>query len=176
VYQAIVPANGQMQFYSIQLSSAPPSSSTYITGIRASGGIITLDFTGPSSSAPSAFTVLSGSVVSGITNVVGAATISGSGGAFQATFPATGRMEFYRIQMGSAASTIYITRVRVSGGVATLDFTGPSSALPSAFTVLSGSAPTGLTNVAASAVSGSNGVYEATVPATSPRQFYRIQK
>jgi len=149
-----------------------------ITSIVPSGSNLIINFTGPSSAPPSAFTVLSGSVVAGITNIVTAASIKGSNGVFQAIVPASGSMQYYRIQMGgSTPSEIYITRIQVFGDSVTLDFTGSTSDPWSAFTVLSGSVATGITNVVTSAsITGSNGVFQATVSASGPRQFYRIRR
>jgi len=146
-----------------------------ITSIVPSGLNLILNFTGPPNYPPSAFTVLSGSVVTGATNVV-AASITGGGGVFQAIVPANGPMQFYRIQMPSTVSWVYITQIRTSGETVTLNFTGPSSDPASAFTVLSGSVPTGITNVTAATITGSGGVFQATVPASGPSQIYRIQR
>ena len=158
-----------------------PATNITITSIVLSGPNLILNFTGPSSASPSAFMVLGGSVVSGISNLVSSAVISGSGGVFQATVPANSGGQFYRIVMGgSAPSTTYITRIRVTGNTATLDFTGSASDTPSAFAVLGGSTPTGITNLVPgaiiSSISTNGGVFRAVVPATGPSQFYRIVK
>jgi hypothetical protein len=155
----------------IQVLQAPT-----ITSIVPSGLNLILNFTGPSNYPPAAFTVLSGSVPTGITNIVTAAVITGGEGVFQAIVPVSGSAQFYRIQMPSITSWIYITQMRVSGGTVTLDFTGSSSDPASAFTVLSGSGVTGITNVAAATITGNNGSYQATVSASGPAQFYRIQR
>jgi hypothetical protein len=68
-----------------------------ITHIGVSGGTVTINFTGLPSDPPSAFTLLSGSAVTGITNVA-AATITGSGGVYQATVATNGPRQFYRIR------------------------------------------------------------------------------
>lgn len=155
-----------------------PATRITITSIVASGSNLILSFTGPASASASAFTVLSGSVLAGITNVVASAVITGSNGVFQAIVPANGAMSYYRIVMGGSPppSSIYITQIRAAGSTVTLDFTGSSSDPSSAFTVLSGSVATGITNVAAATITGSGGTYQATVPASGPRQFYRIRK
>jgi hypothetical protein len=68
-----------------------------ITHTSVSAGTVTINFTGLPSDSPSAFTLLSGSVVTGITNVT-AATITGSAGVYQATVSTNGPRQFYRIR------------------------------------------------------------------------------
>lgn len=156
----------------IQLLQAPQ-----ITSLVPSGPNLILHFTGPANYPPWAFTVLSGSVPMGITNVVANAIITGGGGVFQAIVPINGSQQYYFITMPTTTSWIYITRIQASGGTATLNFTGSISDQPSAFTVLNGFVPTGITNVVASPViTGGSGMFQAIVPASDPQQFYRIQK
>ena len=77
----------------IQVVSPPK-----ITSIVPSGTNFVITFTGSASDAPSAYSVMSGAAVTGITNVVASATIIGSGGVFQATVPANGAIQFYRVR------------------------------------------------------------------------------
>jgi hypothetical protein len=42
--------------------------------------------------------VINGAVVTGVTNLDAAAVITGGGGVYQATVPASGPSQFYRIQ------------------------------------------------------------------------------
>ena len=69
----------------------------YITGISRIGNNVTVKFTGPTSDPASAFVLLSGTVVSGITNNSGA-SITGSGGTYQATVSTSAPAQFYRVQ------------------------------------------------------------------------------
>ena len=68
-----------------------------ITSISRSGNNVTIQFTGPATDPASAYVLLSGAVVSGITNNSGA-TITGSGGAYQATLTTNAAAQFYRVQ------------------------------------------------------------------------------
>ena len=70
----------------------------YITSIVPNGANVILHFTASATDPASAFKVLNGSVVTGVTNLDAAAVISGSGGVYQATVPANGQQQFYRIQ------------------------------------------------------------------------------
>jgi hypothetical protein len=95
VFQALVPSNGPRQFYRVEMTTL--TSGITITRIRAAGGTVTLDFTGSADDAPSAFTVLSGSVPTGITNMAPTA-ILGTNGVFVAITSASEPRQFYRIQ------------------------------------------------------------------------------
>jgi len=76
-----------------------------------------------------------------------------------------------------AGSPPYITSIVPSGANFIINFISSASDPASAFTVLYGSVVTGITNISTTAViTGSDGVYQATIPANGPRQFYRIQK
>jgi hypothetical protein len=68
-----------------------------ITRTSVAAGTVTISFNGLPSDAPTAYTLLSGSVVTGITNVT-AATMSGSAGIFQATISTNGPRQFYRVR------------------------------------------------------------------------------
>ncbi len=153
-----------------------------ITRIGVTNGTVTLDFTGPSSALPSSFTVLSGKVVTGITNPVPASITTTGAGAFGATFGTNGPVEFYRIinQSGSGPQTPLITGITVSAGTVTVNFTGGTSDTPSLFTLLSGTVVSGITNNSGATItqvgSTGSGLFSATVAASGPRQFYRIHR
>jgi hypothetical protein len=85
------------------LTSSPATltvngSPMYITSIVASGGNIVINFIDSFSNPASAYKVLYGSVVTGVTNISTTAVITGGGGLYQATVPASGPRQFYRIQ------------------------------------------------------------------------------
>jgi hypothetical protein len=153
-----------------------------ITSIGVSNGVVTIHFTAASSDTASSFSVLSSPAASGAYTPVAGAVITGSGGTFQATFPASGQLRFYRIvRSGTSPSQIFITNLGVASGVATISFTGASTDSASAFTLLSSPAAGG----AYSAVGGANitqvggagsGQFQATAPTSGPLRFYRIRK
>ena len=68
-----------------------------ITSIVPSGSNFIISFTGSAGDSPSAYTLLSGTAVTGITNIA-SATITGGSGQFQATVAASGPIQFYRIK------------------------------------------------------------------------------
>jgi hypothetical protein len=70
----------------------------YITSIVPSGANFIISFVANASDPASAFKVLNGAVVTGVTNLDAAAVITGGGGVYQATVPASGPSQFYRIQ------------------------------------------------------------------------------
>jgi hypothetical protein len=72
---------------------------------------------------------------------------------------------------------MYITSIVPSGVNYIINFISAPSDPASGFKVLYGTVVTGVTNTSTTAViTGSDGVYRATIPASGPRQFYRIQK
>ena len=72
---------------------------------------------------------------------------------------------------------MYITSIVPSGVNYIINFIGAPSDPASVFKVLYGSVVTGVTNTSTTAIiTGSDGVYQAAIPASGPRQFYRIQK
>jgi hypothetical protein len=79
------------------LIGAGSGSVPQITGIVPSGTNFVISFSGPASNSASAYSVLSGPTVTGLTNVA-AATITGTNGVYQATVPASGPVQFYRIR------------------------------------------------------------------------------
>ena len=80
-----------------------------------------------------------------------------------------------RILIG-AGSSPQITGIVPSGTNFVITFTGPASDPASAYTLLSGALVSGVTNVAPATITGTNGVYQATVPASGPVQFYRVRR
>lgn len=70
-----------------------------ITSITVSGGTVTINFiSSDASELASAFTLVSSSMVKGVYSPAAGATITGSGGSYQATVPTVGPAQFYRIQ------------------------------------------------------------------------------
>jgi hypothetical protein len=78
----------------LTVTGSPP----YITSIIPSGTNFIINFVATASDPASAFKVLNGAVVTGVTNLDAAAVITGGGGVYQATVPASGPSQFYRIQ------------------------------------------------------------------------------
>jgi hypothetical protein len=156
---------------------APPPAQPYITSIMPTGSNFKITFTGPASDSPTVYSVLSGSVVTVVTNPT-LATITGGGGLYQAIVPANGPKQFYRILRSTVPVVVtpVITSIVPSGSDFKITFTGSASDSPSAYAVLSGSVVTVVTNVTPASITGSNGVYQATVAASGPRQFYRISR
>lgn len=155
----------------------PPVQAPYITGTGISGGNLVIYFTGGSSDPASVFVLLSAPAANGPYSPAAGATITGSGGNFQATVPLNGAIQFYRIER-LATIPLHITSLGVAGGTVTINFTGSPSDPPSAFTLLSAGAVNGTyaTAVGASTIQLSPGLFQATVPTNGPRQFYEIRK
>ena len=177
LFQATVPASGQLQFYRVMRSGTSP---LRITSLTVANGIATISFIGASSDSASAFTLLSSPTVGGSYSPAAGAVITGSGGSFQATVPANGQMQFYRVvRLGT--SPFRITNLGVAGGVATISFVGASSDSASAFTLLSSPTTTGTYSAAPGASitqvgQVGSGQFQATAPTSGPIQFYRILK
>ena len=175
-FQATVPVSGSVQYYRIERSGTTVP--LHITNLRVAGGTVTIDFTGSPSDSPSALTLLSSVSANGsYSAAAGATIIQVSPGLFQATVPANGPRQFYRIER-SGSVPLHITSLRVAGGTATIDFTGSPSDSPSALTLLSSVSANGSYSAAAGAtiIQVSPGLFQGTVPASGPRQFYRIGK
>jgi hypothetical protein len=68
-----------------------------ITTISRIGNNVTIYFTGPATDPPSAYVLLSGAAVSGVTNPA-SANITGGGGSYQATLTSSASVQFYRIE------------------------------------------------------------------------------
>ncbi len=75
-----------------------------------------------------------------------------------------------------ASTALHITSISVTGTTVTINFTGGSSDLASAFTLLASSTVNGSYAPAGASITGSAGSYQATVATSGPKQFYRIQK
>ncbi len=69
----------------------------FITSIRYQGTNVVINFTGSASDNPANFSVITAAAINGtFTNATGV-VVTGSGGLFQATAPASGNVRFYRI-------------------------------------------------------------------------------
>ena len=149
-----------------------------ITSIGFSNGVVTIHFTAGSSDTASSFSVLSSPVAVGPYTPATGAVITGSGGSFQATVPSGGQLQFYKVtRSGITPSSVVITSLKVTSGVATVSFTGASSDSSSAFTLLSSPTANGTYSPAAgAAVTGSGGSFLATAPTNGPVRFYRVRK
>jgi hypothetical protein len=174
-FSVTVPASGSVQYYRIERSATIP---IIITNLRVAGATVTIDFTGAPSDSPLALTLLSSASANGsYSAAAGAVIIQVSPGLFQATVPAKGSMQFYRVlRLGTVP--MQITSLRVASGTVTIDFTGSAGDSPSALTLLSSASANGPYSAAAGASISqvSPGVFWATVPTNGPRQFYRIGK
>jgi hypothetical protein len=103
VFQARFAASGAMQFYQVVRGGAAPPQAPMITSLRVAGGTVTINFTGSTSDAAAAFTLLSSGGPSGPYGSAAGANITlSSPGVFQATVPApapaSASMQFYRIR------------------------------------------------------------------------------
>jgi hypothetical protein len=98
VFKATLPANGSIQFYNVIRKSSLTPQAPIITGIRLSGGMVTINFTGSSNDSFTAFKVVSATTVPGpYSNAPGASVSLVSAGVFRATVPVNGPVQFYRI-------------------------------------------------------------------------------
>jgi hypothetical protein len=101
-FQATVSSGAHIEFYRIQRvgGSTPPPSGLHINSLTLSGGSVTILFTGSTSDAASAFTLLSSKSAAGpFTAATGAnITATATPGVFKAVAPANGPVQFYRIQ------------------------------------------------------------------------------
>lgn len=93
-------------------------------------------------------------------------------GSNQATTPAVVTMDV------TVAPTLpHVTKISVSAGTVTIDFTGDASDPASAFTLLSSGTVNGTYGPATgAAITGTAGSYQATVSTSGGMQFYRIQR
>jgi len=155
-----------------------------ITKISVAGTTVTIDFTATANDVASSFLVVGSGTVTGPYSTVANATIAlVSPGVFRATLSSSSGMQYYKIQRQGGpvqppGQAPLITSLAVSNGTATLTFTGSTSDSASQFTLLSATVATGpyasATGANITLVSG--GVFRATVPATGPVQFYRLQR
>ncbi len=183
IFRASILVGGSAQFFRIGRTNVtpPPPQAPYITSLSVVGGVVKIEFTGASGDVPASFEVLGAATVSGPYFIIPAAQITQlSPGLFLATLPASGSAQFFRIGRTSITPPTpqapHITGLSVAAGVATITFTGSSTDIASAFTLLG--APS-LTSTF-SGVPGGNitqvspGVFKATAPASGPMEFYRI--
>jgi hypothetical protein len=160
---------------------APPIYPPYISSVETTNGTVTIEFIASPYDTPADFAVVGAAEVLGPYTVVSNAVITNQIGAgeFRATLPKDGPMQYYRIKrLEAIPQTPQITRLGVSNGTVTLNFTGAATDSFTAFTLLSASSPAGPYSVAQGGVIGqvSPGVFRATVPVNGPVQFYRIQR
>ncbi len=85
----VTPATGQLGYL-----PTPPD----ITGISASGGTVTITFTGAPAALASSYSVVGSSSVNGTYSATAATVTSLGGGNFKATLAKSGAAEFYRIK------------------------------------------------------------------------------
>jgi hypothetical protein len=148
-----------------------------ITSSSFAGAVFTLNFTGGPFEAASAFEVLSCGTVVGTYTLASGQSITGSGGAFQATIPAGASAQFYRVHRKYVLPTPVITSSSFAGGVFTLNFTGGPSEAASAFEVLSCGTVVGTYTLASGqSITGSGGAFQATIPAGASTQFYKVHR
>ena len=102
VFRATVTNSGAMQYFRIQRvggSGPPPGQSPVITNLAVTGGNVVITFTGQATDTASLFTLLNSPAVIGPYSTNTSATISQiSSGVFRASAPATGPIQFYRLQ------------------------------------------------------------------------------
>jgi len=162
-------------------ASGPPPT---ITEINRSGPTVTIDFTALSTDTPASFVVVGSATVLGPFAQINNATIAQlSPGVFRATVPNSGAMQFFRIQRvgGSGpppGQSPLITNLTVTSGNVVITFTGQATDTASLFTLLNSPAAVGpyATNTSATITPVSSGVFRASVPASGPIQFYRLQR
>jgi hypothetical protein len=99
IFQATFSAVGGMQFYQVVRRGISPPQPPTITSLRLAAGTVTINFTGSTSDSAAAFTLLSSASASGpYGSAPGANITQVNPGLFQATAPASGPMQFYRIR------------------------------------------------------------------------------
>ena len=151
-----------------------------ITSIAVSNGTVIINFTGPASAAPAAFTLLSANTATGAYGSSGATITQISPGVFQATTTKNGATQFYRVKLTQATGPTRptFTSIVINNSNITLNFTGSASDTPTAFTLLSAAAAGGTyTAVLGAGISlVSPGVFQATTTKNGPVRFYRLQR
>lgn len=154
-----------------------------ITSISVTGVNVTIDFTGTTSDTISSFAVVGAPVVTGPFSKIANANIAQlSPGVFRATFASTGSMAYYKIQRVGGGTTPsgqapLITNLTVTNKVATVTFNGATTDSASQFSLLSAGVASGPYSATGAPVTTvSPGVFRASVNATNPLQFYRIQR
>ena len=161
-------------------ASGPPPT---ITGISASGSTITIEFSALSTDTTNSFVVVGSASVLGPYAQVNAAIAQLSPGVFQAIVTNSAGMQYFRIQRvgGSGpppGQPPVITSLTLNGGNVIISFTGQATDTQSLFTLLN--SPTAIgpytTNTTANITQVSSGVFQASVAANGPIQFYRLQR
>ncbi len=98
LFRATAPASSPSQFYRI-LKGQSVSVQPHITNLLLANQTATISFTGSTADTTNSFTLLSASAVNGNYSPEATAVITSPGpGLFQATAPASGPMQFYRIR------------------------------------------------------------------------------
>jgi hypothetical protein len=102
VFRATVTNSGAMQYFRIQRvggSGPPPGQPPLITNLTVTGGNVAITFTGQTTDTASLFTLLNSPVAIGPYTTNTSATITPvSSGVFRASTPASGPIQFYRLQ------------------------------------------------------------------------------
>lgn len=165
----------------VQIGSSG-SGTVYITSIVTSSNTVIINFTGPASAAPSAFTLLRATTAGGpYSSDLSATIIQLSPGVFQATTTKSGANQFYRVKLTQSVGTPTrptITSLGVTNSTVTINFTGASSDPASAFTLLSaGSAPGPYASIiSATIIQIRPGVFQASANKNGSIQFYRLKR
>ena len=163
-------------------STPPPSSSIQITHLAVSGGNVNLDFSADTNDAATSFTILGAASVTGpFTSIGGAVITQTAPGLFHAVFPLGPTTQYFRISRQGTTpppSGLNFTGIKTSGANVVLTFAGATTDSASAFTLLSSSTANGSYSSAPNAQIAqlSPGVFQASVPASGPVQFYRIRR
>jgi hypothetical protein len=169
----------------IQMSGAPPpppSTSLQITRITVVGGNVNIDFSAGTNDVASSFTILGAATVNGTYSDIAGAVITQVGsGLFHATFPIGSNTHYFRISRQGTTpppSQLEFTKEVISGANIVLTFSGNSTDIASAFTILSAPVVNGSYNAVATATITelSPGVFQASLPTSGPAQFYRVRK
>jgi hypothetical protein len=152
-----------------------------ITNIVVNGTTVTIDFTGSVSDSPTSFTVLSASLANGTYTPASGAVISQlSPGHFQAILTGGGPDQFYNVVRSASSSPTapVFGSIVVNGTSVTLNFTGSSNDVPSAFTLLSSAIAGGpFTNASGDTIiQMSPGHFQAIVTNAGSSQFYRLKR
>jgi hypothetical protein len=167
----------------VQVVGTVPSIPPQITKVSVSAGIVTIDFSAGTNDVASVFSVVGAASVTGPYLTVSGATVTPIGpGEFRATFPASGNDEYFRIARAGTAppppSELAFTKITASGNFVVLTFDSKTTDTASAFTLLTATAANGLysPDINATIAPLSPGLFEATISASGPAQFYRLKK
>ena len=155
-----------------------------ITGITVSNGVVWISFSAQNNDVVSYFALLAASSASGPYSTVAAASIQQiAPGQFQAMTSSSGGMQYFKIQRVGGSTPpppqdFQITGLSLSSATVTIQFTGSTNDLATAFTLLSANTVTGpyAATLGAAITAVGPGTFRATAPASGPQQFYRVQK